>query len=324
MRVHRSHLVAFVAILPVVLSTACIQVPRGRGTFEQNLTVAGPLNLDLENGSGDVQVSAGPAGQVRVRGEFEIFAPPWVNASRIIEEIEKSPPIEQQGDLIRIGRERERRRNYRVHYTIVVPADTEIRATTGSGDLTVRGVKGPVRLSTGSGNIVTEQIGGDVEARAGSGDIHIRDVDGEADANTGSGDVQMEAIARDIRIGTGSGEIRVERPGRNVRATTGSGDVDVRGASSDLMIKTASGSLTAEGNPAARAFWELRTTSGDVRIIVPSDASFTFVAHTREDNVETSIPMEITERGRREVRGRVGKGDARIVVETSSGSVILR
>src|SRR3972149_739552 len=121
----------------------------------------------------------------------------------------------------------------------------------------------------------------------------------------------------------GWGEGRGAGPGGSVQASTGSGDVDIRGVHGDLMVKTASGSLTAEGNPAPRAFWELRTASGDTRLTVPSDASFTFVAHTRADNIETSIPMEITERGRRELRGRVGKGDARIVVETTSGTVTI-
>lgn len=324
MRVRQPWFAAFIAILTLSISSGCIQVPRGTGTFEKTLTVTGPLSLELQNGSGDVQISSGPAGQVRIQGEFEVFAAPWATTSRTIEEIQNSPPIEQQGNLIRIGHERDRWRNYRVNYVIVVPADTELRASTGSGNLTVRGLKGPVRLSTGSGDILGEDIGGDAEARAGSGDIHIRGVEGEVDADAGSGDVQLEAVTKDIRVGTGSGEVRVARPGGSVQASTGSGDVDVRGAQGDLTVKTASGSLTAEGNPAARAFWELRTSSGDIRLTVPSDASFTFVAHARADDIETNIPMEITERGRRELRGRVGKGDARIVVETTSGSVTVR
>ena len=324
MRARLPWFLAFVAILTLFISSGCIQVPRGTGTFDKTLTVTGPLNMDLQNGSGDVQISSGPAGEVRVRGDFEVYAAPWDSTSRTIEEIQNSPPIEQQGNFIRIGRERDRWRHYRVNYTIVVPADTELKASTGSGDVTIRGLKGPVRLSTGSGDIQGEEIGGDVEARAGSGDIHLREVGGEVDADTGSGDIQLESVKKDIHVGTGSGEVRVDRPGGSVRATTGSGDVDVRGPRGDLMVRTASGSLIAEGNPAARAFWELRTASGDIRLTVPSDASFTFVAHTRADNVETAIHMEITERGRREVRGRLGKGDARVVVETDSGSVVIR
>lgn len=324
MRIRQSSFAASIAVLTLCASSACVSVPRGSGAFEKTLTVTGPLSLELQNGSGDVQISTGPAGQVRVRGEFEVFAAPWDNASRIIEDIEKSPPIDQQGNFIRIGRERDRWHNYRVNYSIVVPADTELRASTGSGDMTVRGIKGPARLTTGSGDLRVEDIGADLEARAGSGSINVRNVAGELDVNTGSGDVQLDTVAKDIRAETGSGEISVARPGGSVEASTGSGDVDVRGARGDLMVKTASGSLTLEGNPAPRTFWELRTSSGDIRLSVPPDASFTFVAHTRADNVDTGIPMEITERGKRELRGRVGKGDARVVVETTSGAVTIR
>lgn len=308
----------------LLVSSGCISVPRGNGTFEKTLTVTGPLNLELRNGSGDVQISNGPGGQVHVRGEFEVFAAPWDNASRIIEDIEESPPIDQQGNFIRIGRGRDGWRNYRVNYTIVVPEATELRASTGSGDVTVRGIKGPARITTGSGDLRAEDIGGDLEARAGSGDINVRNVAGEVDVNTGSGDVQLDTVAKDVRVGTGSGEVSVARPGGNVQASTGSGDVDVRGARGDLLVKTASGSLNVEGNPAPRAFWELRTVSGDIRLSVPSDASFLFVARARVDNIDTGLPMEITERAKRELRGRVGKGDARVVVETTSGMVTLR
>lgn len=306
------------------LLTGCVRVPVARGTFEKTLSVTGPLNLETNNGSGDVRISTGPPGQVHIRGEFEVHASPWESSSRAAEEFKNSPPIEQQGNFVRIGRERNQWRNVTVSYTIVVPAETELRASTGSGDLVVRGVRGLTRLRTGSGDTVAEDLGSDTEARAGSGDIQLTGVDGRADVETGSGDMVLDRVRGEIRVQTGSGNIRIMRAGGGVRAHTGSGDIEVRDAHGDLTIHTGSGNLEVEGNPPARAFWDLSTSSGEVQLDVPRDASFLFEAHTRADRLHCDLPIEITERSKREVRGRVGKGEARVVVETTSGNVIVR
>jgi DUF4097 and DUF4098 domain-containing protein YvlB len=307
----------------VLLGAGC-QVPVGEGTFERTLTVTGPVNLEVDSGSGDVRITAGAAGRVEVRGEFELYASPAADAERLIEEFKNNPPLEQQGNFIRVGRERRSGLSARVHYTIVVPAETELRATSGSGDLRIRGLRGPARLNAGSGDIVAEAIGGDVEARCGSGDIELRKIAGRAIAQAGSGDLVLEEIGGEARTNTGSGDVLVVRPEQGVRANTGSGTVGVREARGDLAIRTSSGEIQVDGNPGRGAFWDLRSSSGDVRIDVPANASLTLVARARSSRVETDRALEVSERSRRELRGRMGGGDARVVVESSSGHVVVR
>ena len=129
-------------LLPVLLglgvSSACIQTPREQGSFEKTLTVSGPVDLEVANGAGDVRVSIGPAGKVHVQGQFRVLAGVWENAPRIAEEFRSSPPVEQQGDFIRVGKERERWHRVHVDYTITVPPETEVRISTGSGDVVVQ------------------------------------------------------------------------------------------------------------------------------------------------------------------------------------------
>src|ERR1700677_3446635 len=60
-----------------------------------------------------------------------------------------------------------------IDYTITVPADAEIRAVTGSGDLEIIGLKGPANFVAGSGDIKASKITGDVQITAGSGSIEL-------------------------------------------------------------------------------------------------------------------------------------------------------
>lgn len=307
-----------------ILVSACTAMPAGTGDFERTLSVTGPVRLELQNGSGSVQINAGEAGQVRIHGEVRVHAWSLENAQRQVAEIVKNPPIEQQGNLIRIGSETERMRSATVSYTIVVPVETELQTTVGSGRLDVRGVHGPAKLATGSGAINAENIREDVQATAGSGGIRLANVEGEVRATTGSGSITLNQIGGEVRAQTGSGRITIEEPGGRVTAKTGSGGVTVNGAAADLRASTGSGHVTIEGNPAPNCYWELHAGSGGVEIGVPVSASFRLYARASSGRIETGIPMVIEERSKRELRARIGSGAARVEVHSGSGSVQIR
>ena len=306
------------------LGAGCNKGPAGSGSFERTLTVTGAVRLELDNGSGDVRISTGPAGQVRIHGDFRLRPWPWENVRQRVEDLTRNPPIEQRGNLIRVGQDRYRLRHARVDYTISVPAETELRARTGSGGLEVRGVRGRAHLETGSGDITAETIGSDAEASTGSGAIHLSTIEGEVQASTGSGEIRLENIRGHIRLNTGSGDIEIRRPGGRVIARTGSGDIEASGVSGDLRISTGSGDLHLEGKPRAESYWDLDTGSGDVKIDVPEDASFRLHARTTSGDVETKIPLVIEEKTKHELRARTGKAEARIEVRTASGSIRVR
>jgi len=311
------------AVLLAVVAAGCASVTVEGGKFQRTLRVDGPVRLEVEAGAGNVVIRSGSNTEVRVEGNFRAQSWPWQNAEQIMESFRKTPPVEQQGNFVRIGKAREPH-NLVVDYSIVVPQETELSAAVGSGELDVRDVRGPAGLRTGSGKIKAEAIGGDVTLRAGSGSVRLSNIRGAVRLETGSGNVELENIRDEIRITTGAGDVHIQQPGSSVTIRTGSGEIEVYGATSDLYITTASGNLTIQGNPAPRAFWEVRARSGDVRLGVPPSASFAFFARTTSGDIETQIPIEVTERSRRELRGRVGTGEARITVETSSGTIELR
>lgn len=306
-------------------AVGCVGVgPSASGTFERTLTVTGPVRLELINGSGNAQITAGEAGEVHIRGEVRVRTWPGGDLERLLKEFTNNPPIEQHGNLIHVGDRRARGYSASVSYTISVPAKTELQATVGSGHVEVRGIYGPAKMTTGSGSIIAENIREGAEVTAGSGGIAVANVEGGVHATTGSGGISMNEIRGDIRAMTGTGGITIADAGGRISAKTGSGGVTVSGATSDLRASTGSGHITIEGNPTPNSYWEMRTGSGGVEINVPADASFRLFAHASSGRIETNLPITIEERTKRELRGRIGAGAARVEVRTGAGAIHIR
>jgi DUF4097 and DUF4098 domain-containing protein YvlB len=311
-------------ILLAGFATSCGLEPGASGTFEKTLAVDGPVRFELSTGSGDVQIAAGPAGQVRIHGDFHVETFLFGGTQRRVEEIRANPPIEQHGNVINVGQEAQLLRNVSISYRITVPQETILRLRSGSGDVVVQGLKGPVYLGTGSGNITAESIGGDAELSTGSGRIRVKDVAGQVTANAGSGDIQLDNIHGAIRTRTGSGTVAMSHFTDRVQATTGSGDVSISDATADVRITAGSGDLTVSGNPSSQAYWELHTSSGGIKIEVPQSASFRLYARSNSGGIETNIPLTVEEKDRKSLRARAGSGAARIEAETGSGRIRIR
>jgi DUF4097 and DUF4098 domain-containing protein YvlB len=295
------------------------------GSFDRMLTVNGPVRLEMDNGSGDVRVTASSDSSVNIHCQFHVHVWPGENPQQRIADITAHPPIAQDSNLIRIGNDVQRWSGVEFDYTIQVPVDTEVHLITGSGDTVVNGIKGPATISTGSGDITAAQIGSDAQIMTGSGTVELDDIQGEVEATAGSGDITINHVPRAARVQSGSGNITSASPGESLSIMTGSGDVQITNPGGDLRIHTGSGDIDINGSPAAHAYWELHAGSGDVTLDVSPSASFRFYAHTTFGSLTTSLPITITEKtSNRELRGVVGSGGARIEAETTSGDIEIR
>lgn len=296
------------------------------GSFQRTLQVNGPVHMELTTGSGNVQVRTGNSSQVEVTGR--IRATDWFegNVEEKIKRIESNPPIQQSGNTIRIGHldDPELRHNISISYDVTVPAETELRVESGSGNQRVEGIRGPLQVSAGSGGLNISTIGDRVHAETGSGDIEIDRVQGNVRAKTGSGSIRADEIAGAFEADTGSGHITLQQtaPG-SVRVDTGSGGVELHGVHGSLDAKAGSGTIEAEGSPTGA--WNLHTGSGTVQLKIPSDASFDLAAHTSSGSISVDQPHTVQGSiGRKEIRGKVGGGGVPVEVETGSGDIQIR
>ena len=143
----------FVAALTVTLlaATASASVP---GQFPRTYQVTGPVELEVLTHSGDIIVRGGPAGTVSVSGKIHA-GNNWLDMrlpshqSADVQELEKNPPIRQNGNSIHI--DYVNMRNISIDYEITVPENTKVHNRTGSGDQTLENLHGNFDLESGSG-----------------------------------------------------------------------------------------------------------------------------------------------------------------------------
>jgi len=312
-------------IFVAAFSGGCGIGPGESGTFDKTMTVTGPVQLEVNNGSGRVEVRSGQSGQVRVHAEFTVWLSIFDDKNDHLDEIRNHPPVDQQGNLVRIESRGDLFNHVRVDYTIYVPAETEVRANLGSGSMEVNDVQGPVNLHTGSGRIGAHRIHGDADTRTGSGSIELMDIGSRASADTGSGGIELSRIGGDIRATTGSGSIRMDRTPSRIETRTGSGSINISGAANDLRARTGSGSIHIDGNPQPSSYWEIHASSGSITLTVPEDAGFRLHARSGSGSIASDLPVTTEElTGRHEMRGRIGNGSASVDLQTGSGGIHIR
>jgi len=314
-----------VPILFALLSVGCGVGPGETGSFDKTFTVGGPVQLEINNGSGRVEIRSGQSGEVRVHADFTVWVSFFNDKGDHLSEIRNHPPVDQQGNLIRVESRGDVFNHVRVDYTIYVPAETEVRANVGSGAIEVNDVQGPVNLQTGLGRIGAHRIHGDAETKTGSGSIELMDIGSRASAETGSGGVELSHIGGDIHATTGSGSIHMDRTPSRIVTHTGSGTINISGAANDLRASSGSGSIHIDGNPMPSSHWDVHASSGSVTLTVPTDAGFRVHARSGSGSIESDLPVTMEEQtGRHEMRGRIGNGSASVDMQTGSGSIHIR
>ncbi len=126
----------FTTILPIFLLVPVFLFARSEGQFDRTLQVSGSVSLDLTTGSGEVMIKTGGSNQVVVHGRVH-SSNDWFggNADSVVHSVESNPPIEQNGNSIRIGYNlpEDAKRHVSISYEITVP-----RRYHGSGGFRLR------------------------------------------------------------------------------------------------------------------------------------------------------------------------------------------
>ena len=151
------HLFAALAVLALTIPALASEA-----TFERNLTVNGRVELSVATGAGNVHLTRGSGNQVHI---FARVKANWGGSEERVQEIAAHPPIEQTGNIIRIGARHESLHNIGIDYEIEAPADSYLDAGAGSGNITDgslpkttnQSAPNQITASTGDGNITISQ-----------------------------------------------------------------------------------------------------------------------------------------------------------------------
>ena len=212
------------------------QVERTTRTFR------GGQELQLANVSGDIVITRGGGNEIGVeivktaRGRDDADLKELLQLVEV-EVVERNNRVEvrtryPQGDEMR----RNNRRNFNVSvsYNVTAPAGARVRATSISGSITARDIRGDVSAESVSGTVRIINGGRVASAKSISGDVEVTEseIDGSLNASTASGSVLLRKVkARQVEVGSISGDVVIEDvDAAQVEGQTVSGSVRFGGA----------------------------------------------------------------------------------------------
>jgi len=269
------------ALAAAILAVAAIPALANEATFERTLSVNGHVELTVSTGSGHIHITKGSGDKVHIFGRVKSN---WGGNEDKVREIAANPPIDQTGNIIRIGERHENYHNISIDYDIEAPANSFLQANSGSGDIQDDGVGENAKLGTGSGS------------------IHAVGLQGGFVTNTGSGSIYIEQ--------SGQGD---------VKAQTGSGSIELKGVHGGLRAETGSGTIKISGTPTSD--WKLETGSGSIEFWA-GNAAFTLDASTGSGSVHTDQEMAVQGSfDKHHLVGKVRGGGPTVRIETGSGDI---
>ena len=325
-----SRVLAAAALLALLALPEPAVAQQASGSFDRTLTVTGPVDLEVRSGSGSIEVRTGQAGRVEISGRVK--AGDWgafrsrSSAEERVRRVEASPPIEQTGNRVTLGRidDEDVRNHVSISYTVIVPPETTVLSKTGSGSHLIEGIRGGVVATSGSGSIRVRGVGGNVQASTGSGSILADTVAGSFSASSGSGSIDGVSVNGRITVKSSSGGIAVSQSGAGpTEASTSSGSIRLTGLRGGVRASTSSGTLRVQGEPTSD--WRLSSSSGTVTIELAGKPAFAVDAHSNSGRIATDYPVTVAGIiSRRELRGSVNGGGPLLHVRTSSGGIHIR
>ena len=233
-------------------ASSTLVMSQQEGSFDRSLRVSGSLDLDVQTDAGGISVRPGSSGTLRIHAILKAQHG-WFGGgdpqSRI-RELERNPPIEQNGTSVRVGyvHDRDLLKGVSMRFEIEAPADTRLRARADSGGIEVSGMRDSINCKTDSGGIEIRDAGSEVHAEADSGGIHITNVKGSVFARADSGGIEAINVGGALDVQSDAGHMRLSQaaPAR-IRASANSGGIEVTlapGAGYDIDAQTDSGGLS--------------------------------------------------------------------------------
>ncbi len=268
-------------------------------TIDQTVAASVDGIVVIDNVAGTILVEGWDRPEVKVTG-------------RVGDEVKEVEVKEQSGRVvIDVELPSNTHGDIKADLVVFVPHASEIRATGVSAAIEVSGVTGRLELETVSGNVDVDGGGADLDAESVSGSLKLEGQFTEVRAEVVSGRVLMRGSASVVRASTvsGSAEVRLERLGR-------------------VALEAVSGNVTVTGDAVeSGAVIDANTHSGSARLTIPASTSARISLQTHSGDIRNDLGPE-PERPRygpgRHVEFTLGGGDARIRVQTFSGSVSLR
>lgn len=210
---------------------------------------------------------------------------------------------------------------------VMVPDGTALDSYLLVGEMSATDVDSDLRLDVASARVAATDTRGTLVVDAGSGGVTLRGTRGRRlDVDNGSGGIALDRVSSDeCTVDTGSGGVTGnELSCKRLSVDVGSGSVRLGSVSTrDVDVDAGSGgvSLDLVSSPSSV---RVDAGSGGVTLSLPSDFGAEVDIETGSGSITTDFAVRTRTLERRHLRGTIGNGEGRVVVESGSGSVRLR
>jgi hypothetical protein len=247
--------------------------------------------FNLVNPAGSVTITASGGNDVRI----DAIKRAWDRSDALARTALADVTIdvsERQGAVdVRTVLERSRRIDAEVEYTIAVPSGSAVSVRSGSGDVTITGVRGELRVEAVGGDIKATSVGQVRLLRTLSGAISVENVGGD-----------------DVTVSTLGGSVNIRQlKARSADLRTVSGDLLVSESEAErVMAQSLSGRVELAGRLARSGRYSLQSQAGSVVLTPTGGDDFELEAATVNGSVRTDFPITLDDR--RELTGPSGRG----------------
>lgn len=280
---------------------------------EKSFTVQAGGKLHLETQGGEIRVTPGADGVVKITAREKIRADSDSEADDLLKKLELE--FEQSGnDVSAISRYERQPLNFhwgswppvQVDFIVTVPASFATELRTSGGGITVGDLNAPVNARTSGGSVKLGKIGASV------------------DAHTSGGSMSLDSATGEVKLATSGGSITVGRVEGPADLATSGGHIKIDSVVGELHAHTSGGSIRAAIAGPLKNDCVLSTSGGSVKVNVDKAAAFRLDASTSGGSVDAgglTITLEKSDHSRSRLAGSVNGGGPLLKLRSSGGGI---
>jgi len=326
-----------------------------RAKYERTVQQQAPLGpgstVVAKTSFGSVTITGADVTDCNVVAQIRVQAPTEQEAREIAEQVKIK--LESVGQTLTVKAEKppkKRRRSISISYDITVPKQTNIecdssygaiklsningnvKGKTSSGSITAENIQGSAQLDTSYGSITCRNIsGGDVKLKTSSGNIKLSNAScGGCDVHTSYGSINADELKSSLlKLHSSSGSINVtEASADSADISTAYGRINCRQlTTTDLTAKSGSGNIdvVCSDSTPAEIIANVVTSYGSIDFVTPPEFAGQVELATSYGSIRTDLPITISgEISKMKLTGTIGRGNGKLYLKTSSGSIRIR
>ncbi len=216
-------------------------------TFEsaEERPVTASPRVEVRNAFGDVRVTPGAPGAVKVRLRKTVFLPAEGEARAFADRIELA--LSSDGSLARVGTNRDTLRRedvgFQTHLEIEVPTASAVRVRNEHGRVDVGDVA-EARIESSFDVVSVAAVARDLEIESRHGDVAVEHIGGALDLTSRHGDVSVQDVRGRVTLAVQQGDLTVSQTG-SLEVSQQHGGVEVMAVDGDLLVRASHAGIRA-------------------------------------------------------------------------------